>query len=291
MIAQHIRRARSRCAHAIFRAWPVPYGLERLMDTLNPVPAEGVVTRKLRGFPLQLTFDSRSYLGRFLYYRGMYEDATMELLRAILREGMNFVDVGANIGLHTTIASYLVGPAGRVVAIEPQEEMCDVIRLNVKQNGLSNVSIVTTALGKNSGCGVLHQLYDSNPSAATMRLQPDEQSQSMTSVPVRTLTEVLESEALTGGELVVKIDVEGAELEVLAGAEAFFAARPPAVILLECVEHHLRRFGTTRRDVLDTLRALGYHLSMLRRGRRVALEPAAAVDADVIAWRPDFTPA
>jgi FkbM family methyltransferase len=284
------RQLRSGLAHLLFRAWPFSYGLERLLDAVDPLPPPGPVTTKLRGFPLRLTYDPQSYIGRFLYYRGLYEDATVEFLRRILRPGMNFVDVGANIGLYSTVAASLVQPAGRVLAIEPQEDMCELVGMNARQNGLTNVTVVRTALGRSAGTARLHQLYSSNPSAATLQLQADETSLSSSDVPIQRLGDLLAKARLGDADLVVKIDVEGAELEVLAGANEYFTTHPPTVILVECVDHHLRRFGASSVDLLTTLHRLGYRVSALRRGRRLDLDPAVGVDADVIAWRPDRSP-
>lgn len=290
IVDRSVRGARSGCAHVLFRAWPLTYGLERLMSSLNPSPPAGVVTRKLRGFPVRLTFDPGSYLGRFLYYRGMYEDATMRLLRRILRPGMTFVDVGANIGLHTTIAAHLVGPTGWVLAIEPQADLCSLIEANVRNNGLSNVTVIRTALGRTGGSAVLHQLYEANPGAATLRLHPGEEACTSAEVSVRTLSAVLEGLQLPPTEIVVKIDVEGAELEVLEGAEQYLARRAPAVVLIECVDHHLQRFGAGSLELLRKLASLGYRLSALHRGRRVDVVPSPRLNADVVAWRPDHCP-
>jgi FkbM family methyltransferase len=260
------------------------------MDSLDPTPPAARTTRKVRGFPLRLTFDPRTYLGRFLYYRGLYEDATMQFMRRILRPGMTFLDVGANIGLHTAVAAHLVGPGGRVLSVEPQDDLCDLVSLNCRQNGLTNVSIFRCALGRSVGTAVLHQLYEENPSAATLQLQPDEKAQSQSSVTLRTLSDLLVEADLGREDLVVKIDVEGAELEVLAGADEYFAARPPALILVECVDHHLQRFGARSVDLLKRLDSLGFRLSTIHRGRRIDVSPTEPLDADVIAWRPDRSP-
>jgi FkbM family methyltransferase len=260
------------------------------MEAINPKPPAGPLTRKLRGFPLRLTFEPRSYIGRFLYYRRMYEDATIDLLRRVLRPGMSFLDVGANIGLYSTIAAHLVGASGRVLAIEPQQDMYDVAQLNARQNGLSNVTFVRTAIGRSAGTAVLHQLYEANPAAATLRLDSGEEAYSSTSVPVSTLSEVVADIDFGTRELVVKIDVEGAELEVLAGAESYFSRRLPIMILVECVDHHLGRFGASSTDVLKKLDSLGYRLSSFHHGRRIELDPTISVDADVIAWRPERSP-
>lgn len=277
-------------ASLVFRVWPLSWGLERLMSVLEPQPPRGRTTRRLRGVPLSLTFDAESYLGRFLYYRGMYEDASMRVLRRVLRPGMGFVDIGANIGLHTVIAAYTVGGNGGVVAIEPQEELCGLIRHNVEQNGLRNVAIVNTALGRSPGTAVLHQLYAANPGAATLRLQETERSVSSESVSVRVLPEVLGRGRFPWRPYVMKIDVEGAELDVLLGAAEMIRSDGPQVIFVECSDNNLRRFGAGSEALLECLSELGYRTSALHHGRWIDVDASDGVNQDVIAWRPGALP-
>ena len=66
---------------------------------------------------------------------------------------------------------------------------------------------------------------------------------------------------------VIKIDVEGAEHEVLLGAKSLLKDNPPGVIFFECIDEHLSRFGSTTKQLTDYLIGFGYGLEYARRGK------------------------
>ena len=88
-----IGRLRSFLVHAALRLWPLRFGLGRVIRVVGlPEPGTTFATRSLRGLPLRLQFDPRSCQGRFLYYRGLYEERSILKLRELLRPGMTVVD-------------------------------------------------------------------------------------------------------------------------------------------------------------------------------------------------------
>lgn len=84
---------------AIFRAWPFAFGHVRLITTLNPPHVdEARVTTKLRRYGLAFEYDPNTYIGRYIYYRGIFEEAILRAIECRLSPGMTFIDIGANIG-------------------------------------------------------------------------------------------------------------------------------------------------------------------------------------------------
>jgi hypothetical protein len=107
--------------------WPFPIAHVRLMQFLNPPEVgDGFVVEKLRGFPLYVEFDPNSYIGRYLLYRGIFEEQIFNKMRQLLKPGMVVVDAGANIGLHTVVGAHLVGGRGKVISIEPQSDVREI---------------------------------------------------------------------------------------------------------------------------------------------------------------------
>lgn len=154
-------------------------------------------------------------------YLGLVEpEQTAELTRH-LAPGMTVFDVGANAGYYTVLAGRRVGPTGRVVAIEPL--LCNVQHLarNVALNRLDNVAIVTAAVSDHFG--VANFALGAN--CAMGHLADDDMSEIRTgahaSAPL-TLVATITLDSLVdriGRQPdLVKIDVEGAEMEVLRGA-------------------------------------------------------------------------
>jgi len=134
------------------------------------------------------------------------------LMDAAMRPGATVVDVGANIGYNTVYASRRVGPTGRVVAIEPAADNVGVLRENIAWNGLENVVVHAVAAGR---ADEVRNLFLRGDTSAVNSLFPESVYAAVTNIePVRVAP--LDDLVDVDPDL-VKIDVEGAELEVLAG--------------------------------------------------------------------------
>ncbi|HUR17533.1 MAG TPA: FkbM family methyltransferase [Acidimicrobiales bacterium] len=156
-----------------------------------------------------------------LYYR-LPDPMEMRFLLDYLTEGDSFVDVGANVGVYTLLASSVAGV--RVVAIEPSTSSYERLRENVDLNDLSD-SVVTlkAAVGRQPGEARLSTAY------GPMNAIVDGSAMGET-VDVTTVDQVLADHTRTK-VAVMKVDVEGAELDVLAGAEACIVRDRPALII------------------------------------------------------------
>lgn len=249
---------RALAARAALRLWPFHFGFGTIMGLIRPpVPTQPLVTRRLRGFPLRFRFDPSHVNGRLLYYRGMCEERLILRLRQLLKPGMTFVDAGANEGLYSVIAAHCVGPSGKVFAFEPQRSLGERFWNNVRMNGLNNVILEQVGLGGTPGQANLFQV-SRRDIHATLRLRPDEQDVGPeTTVPVRTLTDALRERGVTSVDG-MKLDVEGAEVDVLRGFEGLMQARPPRFMIIECIDVNLARFGHRSRDLVALLQAHGY---------------------------------
>ncbi|MGH6923145.1 MAG: FkbM family methyltransferase, partial [Propylenella sp.] len=140
-------------------------------------------------------------------YYGLAEYEDMLFVLRLLRPGDLFVDVGANVGSYTVLASGVAG--SRTHAFEPIERAFDVLGRNVRVNGIEQlVTLHRAAVGSRKGTVVMSTEHD------TMNKVLDGESPGVT-VPLVAL-----SDTMAGLEpVLIKIDVEGYEAEVLAGAE------------------------------------------------------------------------
>jgi FkbM family methyltransferase len=217
-----------------------------------------------------------------LFYRGIYEEQIVARIAALLRPGMTFVDIGANIGLHTLVAAHRVGNIGQVIAVEPQSRVYERLLHNVTLNGLRNVRAFRCAVGSAGGIMPLFQLSTENDGLATLRVRDHEEPVGSETVEVMTLPALL---AVARVEHVhgIKIDTEGAELSILKGAEAWLSRSPPAFMAIECNDAHLRRFGASSLQLIRFLQATGYRVLALRRGRWRTLRAGEDESADLLA--------
>ncbi|VVM06958.1 hypothetical protein MAMC_01375 [Methylacidimicrobium cyclopophantes] len=176
------------------------------------------------------------------FLTGRREEAFQEALVRAIRPGMRFWDVGANIGFYSVLAGRLVGPEGRVLSIEPDPENAERLCAAVERNGLRNVEVVRAALASREGTmalerrGAMSRLRESNEKTAGAEA---------ISVAVFRLEKLAER---FGAPDVVKIDVEGAEIEVLRGVGPLIRERKP-VFLVEF--HSEELLGEARKLFAD----------------------------------------
>jgi FkbM family methyltransferase len=190
------------------------------------------------------------------------------LMDSLVSPGATVVDVGANIGYNTAYAAHCVGPSGRVIAVEPTQDNLAVLYANLLANNLRNVAVLPCAAGRSRG---VHTFYLRGSISAVNSLYPDSfyaPVSSIVQVPVAPLDELVAADP----EL-VKIDVEGAELDVLAGMARILAA--PRVRLI--VEWHpvLQQAAGHAPDALPrTLLAHGFRLHAASHVRVAPLDAA-----------------
>ena len=166
---------------------------------------------------------------------------------------MCFVDVGANIGYYTLLAARRVGPTGRVFAIEPSPYAADRLSQTISANVISQVRIERCGLGRRTGEVMLYDAAVGNH-APTMLGDPRGPGQE---VPLRTLDECVHEWNIDRIDL-MKIDVEGYEPEVFAGAARTLADGKIRAILCEFNAHWLARAGTSPREVYRGLLDRGF---------------------------------
>jgi len=263
-------------AKIIFRLWPTHIGIGSLMNAINPpypcYPEGKTIVKKLLRFPLKMKFRTNTVIGRYLYYRGMYEEGTILKLSKLLKIGMTFIDIGANIGLYSVIAACLVGKEGRVVAVEPQSDLCDLFQENIRMNNLTNVILKPVALGKGTGEGTIFQVSATNVGAATLKIRKSESYfGTPVKVSIRSLDQVLKELKIREVHG-LKIDTEGAELEILQGFRDWLTNNPPNFIFLECIESNLNRFGHNATELISFLKGYKYRIFCLYRGRWLPID-------------------
>src|SRR5262245_6312972 len=96
--------------------------------------------------------DLRDTISREACFTGRYEPQETVLATRILRPGMVAFDIGANWGYFTLVCAHLVGPGGRVVALEPHPRLASILRHNVRSNDLQQVRVLE--LGAAAATGV-----------------------------------------------------------------------------------------------------------------------------------------
>ncbi len=159
------------------------------------------------------------------------------LLVAALQRGDNFVDVGAHCGLYTLLAGKIVGPTGKVIAIEPNPINRDLLKRNVNLNELNNVRIVPNAASDKRS--LIEIYYERGKTAFT---SASKRACSSMLVETTTLDEITES---LDSIRMVKIDTEGYDLRVLKGASKTLSKTSFVIVeqISSDVQNLLSQFG------------------------------------------------
>lgn len=179
-------------------------------------PRPRVLRRRLFGHELRVDV-ARANPQRLLYLEGERFVAERSLVRSLLKPGFRVADVGANIGYILLLFESAVGPGGSVACFEPEPENVAELRRNVEANGFSNVEIFPVAVGAAPGTVSLRSGL--NGAVA------EDGSGDLTVSMVRL------DDALPGPVDFVKIDVEGYEGHVLAGAQRLLAEHRPTLFV------------------------------------------------------------
>jgi FkbM family methyltransferase len=149
--------------------------------------------------------------------KGCLEPRTTALFDSILRPGDTFVDVGAHVGFHSLLARRLVGENGRIFSIDPQPYNCSKLLANAELNGFANIVVVAAAAGDADRFIALKNQSRRDRSRLTLAGDGVNDGALTFLVPKITLSWLFETYNLRHVKL-LKIDVEGFELEVLQGA-------------------------------------------------------------------------
>ena len=180
---------------------------------------------------------------------GRFERKKTALLNRFLGDGMTFVDVGGNHGYFSLIAAGLVGQTGRVFTFEPEPGNCCWLRRSIERNGYTNIKVCEMAIGQSDGQANLYLAEKSG--WHTLVSGARQTTHGCIAVAKRALDSVMLEEGMTSAD-VIKIDVEGAELEVIEGAAKTIRASKKIVLLLD-VHPSL---GVMPAEVLDCLHSL-----------------------------------
>ncbi len=221
-------------------------------------PARSVIV-SLPGIDALMELAPRdSILDLTVFLFGVWEISGTRFVQSVLEPGMTVIDVGANSGYYTLLASHLVGNQGHVYAFEPLPGPVEGLTRNVELNGFRNVTIKRVALGSGEGQSILYpSVVENNDGLGSLLPGPD-RSVVGVEVPMISLDHVVEE--LPDRQVnLIKVDVEGSEAEVFTGARTILSSPDAPLLLFESFDvcpiiESLARFGYEVRHVHYSLR-------------------------------------
>lgn len=196
------------------------------------------------------------------YIEGTNEIPVQKAMARYLNSGDVFYDIGANVGFFSLIAARMVGSSGKVYAFEPVPTNAAVVRRNARLNNLQNITVYEKAVSSSPGKGEL--LLAEHPGGAmlaTAGATMNSASRGAITVDLVSIDEMIAQKALTPPSL-VKVDVEGVELDVLRGMSESIKQFKP-IVIYETDDKYQEAFMRKNKEVDEFLEALGYEITTL----------------------------
>lgn len=190
---------------------------------------------------------------------GAYEPHLTKFYSQILKPGMTFADIGANIGIYSMLGARLVGQSGHVLCFEPNSENCRLIMLSAHRNNLQNLSMYPFALGDKLG-HVLFSTHIGSNGGLIPNTQDSLSSTSCVVAPILRLDDVLRTKVDC-----IKMDVEGAEGLVVKGANHLIETYRPLITSEFSMEMLPRVSGTTGIEYLQYFTDKRYKVFLIER--------------------------
>ena len=234
---------------------PIAFGKTQLMfhckDIVTPYTAN--ITLPC-GYLFKI--DLSDNLQRQIYFKGIYEPNVTKLLEQTLNRGDIFIDIGANIGYFSVIASHIIGPTGEVHSFEPIPEIFESLKYNVTINSISNIYLNQTAIHKIETSLPLYLPADGNNGSGSLIRHPHLPGQSIM-CPAKPLDDYISATGLKSVNL-IKIDIEGNELNALKGMERLLSSHQPPKIICEGIPELIVGSGQTLNQLFEYLESLDY---------------------------------
>ena len=172
-----------------------------------------------------------------------YDRQNLTVCQSFIRPGDICLDVGANIGVYSVLMAKWAGPSGNIHAFEPVDHIRRKLKLNIRLNGFSNVTVNPIALGEKEGFVSMNQVKEGQFRGGTSTLTQNENVLEMCSdkfesvqVSLKTVDSYIAESKLERIDF-AKIDIEGYEINFLLGAEQLLTEHRPIIVM----EHNQRR--------------------------------------------------
>jgi len=203
-----------------------------------------------------------------------YEAGTTRLLEQIIDPGDLVVDIGAHVGYFSLLAARQVGPQGKVYSFEPDPSNYRLLQRNIEANGYTNITATQKAISKASGSAQL--MLSSRDNGTHSLYAQDSRDADVVTVNLVSLDEFLVDEGWPKVDL-IKMDVEGAEMDALEGMSRLFKESSKLKLVMEFNPVLLRSASVDPLEFLAKPVELGFTVNVI--GEQEGLTPLAQSNA------------
>ena len=179
---------------------------------------------------IKMALDIHDTIQFDLFFFGQRDTDEIAYLRSNLKEGHVFIDIGANIGYYTLVASKCVGNSGKVIAFEANPNNITMLKKNIQLNNCDNVIINNSAVSDiNSKVKLSLPIRTDQSGWATLSKKGEYEKWPKVEVPATSIDYYLKKENINHVDL-IKMDIEGAEVKALNGMENILSSDNPVII-------------------------------------------------------------
>lgn len=228
------------------RRFPLEAGKWRFSQWLNKRTRNiEMVAQTSFGFLMHL--NTRDFIQHTIFVTGRWDDDVGRAIRSILKPGDVFVDIGANVGYFSLLASQI---CNEVISFEPNPACLAQLNRNVEINKRKNIDVRPVGLADKCGIAEFHVDNASNIGGGSLRDGSGEKF----SVKLDTLDKQLSSQPIR----LIKIDIEGAEVLALKGASAILSRPDAPDVICEISEYSLQQLGSSKEELFRLMSSHGY---------------------------------
>lgn len=202
-------------------------------------------------------------ISHHLLFFGIFEPYETSLFLEALTSDMTVVDIGANIGYYTILAAEKIGPAGHIIAFEPEPQNFSLLKKNVTVNDVKNASLFQKAVSDRES---KIKLYLAAENMGDHRIYDPSGTREFVEIEAIVLDDFLESHGLKPD--IIKMDIQGAELKAFEGMRRTLAEAKTLTLFTEYWPSQIEEFGGDPRKFLEGLVELGFHLSVIDEHQR-----------------------
>lgn len=268
-----IVRQSAHAARLWFRWVPFSYGKafiwEHFVSRHLSWRKQALIGRTTFGATVRCQFPQ--FIDQMIFFFGVWEPHITRYVTSILEPGDSFFDIGANIGYHTLLASRLVGATGHVFAIEASPSTYARLVANIARNSCGNVAPFNVAVSNcESDVPVFRKATNSLLTTTTPWPGSDSGFELETRIRAAPLSSIVEAEQIRTARL-VKIDVEGAEWQVVQGIRPLLKSCSDRVeFIVEVTQEALHRAGVTLAEFAGVFTEAGFRAYEIRNRYEVA---------------------
>lgn len=240
---------------------------EFILDTLLPAPKGPTICHIKYGFNIIVDPVADKGVERKIYFRSIYEEGTIALMKEILRNGDTFIDVGCNIGLMSLAASQFVGHNGAVYAFEPHPDTFSILQDNIELNNSKNIFSYNIALGEKEEKVLIYSNMQVNRGSASL-IKTSQNQCEVKEVAIMSLDDFIIEKGIKNIRM-LKVDVEGWELEVFKGASQLLSGENAPIVCFEYSKGHALQNGQLS-DLYKFIQSVNdYKLYKLEKGKEI----------------------